>query len=77
MFRVAEFRFLVPLLRAQWRSYALGPLLVLLTSIFVVAIPKLVGVAIQHLESGIRVDLVFPLALAIVGVVLLRGITAF
>ncbi|MFN0057550.1 MAG: ABC transporter ATP-binding protein [Planctomycetota bacterium] len=77
MFRLADFAFLRPHLRPEAGSYLLGMLLVVLTSAFQVAVPKLVGLAIACLETGERSDLVSAFALAMVGAVLLRGVTAF
>lgn len=77
MFRVGEFRFLFPYVRQEWKSYAVGSVLILCTSFFLVAVPRLVGEAVQRLESGVRTDLVPALALAMIGAVLLRGLTAF
>ncbi len=77
MFPIAPFRFLFPYLRAERRLLAFGVFLVFVTSIFQVLVPKLVGAAIGRLESGIRVDLVPVLALAMIGAVLLRGVTSF
>lgn len=77
MFRVGEFRFLWPYLRAERRAYAIGMVLIVLTSFFLVAVPRLVGEAINALQTGVRIDLVTGLAFAMVGMALLRGLTAF
>ena len=77
MFRIGEFRFLWPLVRRELPSYAFGAVLIAATSAFLVAVPRLVGAAIECLATGSRIDLVGPLALALVGVALLRGLTAF
>ena len=77
MFPFRAFRFLAPLIREQRPIFALGVVLILLTSLSQVAVPRLVGLAIQKLESGIGVDLIGPIALAMVGAVLIRGLTSF
>ncbi|MFQ5653363.1 MAG: ABC transporter ATP-binding protein [Planctomycetota bacterium] len=77
MIPIRAFRFLMPMLRAERRSYVAGVVLILLTSIFLVWIPKLVGEAVTLLEGGAGIDQVKILALAVVGAVLLRGLTAF
>ena len=77
MFRIGEFRFLFPLMRREWPSFVVGTSLVFLTIYFMVWIPRLVGEAIHRLETGSRVDLIGSISLAIIGVVLLRGITSF
>lgn len=77
MFPFRAFRFLAPLIREQRPIFAIGVVLILLTSLSQVAVPRLVGLAIQKLESGIGVDLIGPIALAMVGAVLIRGLTSF
>ena len=77
MFPFRAFRFLAPLIREQRPIFAIGVVLILLTSLSQVAVPRLVGLAIQKLESGIGVDLIGPIALAMVGAVLIRGLTTF
>lgn len=71
MFPFRAFRFLAPLIREQRPIFAIGVVLILLTSLSQVAVPRLVGLAIQKLESGIGVDLIGPIALAMVGAVLI------
>ena len=77
MFPFRAFRFLAPLVREQRPIFAIGVVLILLTSLSQVAVPRLVGLAIQKLESGIGIDLIGPIALAMVGAVLIRGLTSF
>ncbi len=77
MFPIRAFRFLIPYLREERRLLFVGVFLILATSFFQVAVPSLVGEAIRRLESGIRVDLVPLLALAMIGSILLRGVTSF
>ena len=77
MFPFRAFRFLAPLIREQRPIFAIGVVLILLTSLSQVAVPRLVRLAIQKLESGIGVDLIGPIALAMVGAVLIRGLTSF
>ena len=77
MFPFRAFRFLAPLIREQRPIFAIGIVLILLTSLSQVAVPRLVGLAIQKLESGIGIDLIVPIALAMVGAVLIRGLTSF
>jgi len=77
LFPFRAFRFLAPLIREQRPIFAIGVVLILLTSLSQVAVPRLVGLAIQKLESGIGVDLIGPIALAMVGAVLIRGLTSF
>lgn len=77
MLRLDAYRFLWPYVRAEWRAYSGGALLILGTSFFVNAVPWLIGQAIGRLQSGIRIDLVGPIALVMMGAVLLRGLTAF
>ncbi|MGB1396252.1 MAG: ABC transporter ATP-binding protein [Planctomycetota bacterium] len=77
MFPFRAFRFLAPLIREQRPIFAIGVVLILLTSLSQVAVPRLVGLAIQKLESGIGVDMIGPIALAMVGAVLIRGLTSF
>ncbi len=74
---VAYHRFLWPFVRQELGAYLLGALLILLSSGFLVGVPALVGEAITCLETGVRVDMVPLLALAMVGVVLLRALTAY
>ena len=77
MFPFRAFRFLGPLVREQRPIFAIGVVLILLTSLSQVAVPRLVGLAIQKLETGIGVDFIGPIALAMVGAVLIRGLTSF
>ena len=77
MLRLADFKIVWPLVREERRSYLAGVVLVALTCAFWIAVPKLVGSAIQILETGARVDMVPRIALAILGAVLLRGITSY
>jgi ATP-binding cassette subfamily B multidrug efflux pump len=77
LFPFRAFRFLAPLIREQRPIFAIGIVLILLTSLSQVAVPRLVGLAIQKLESGIGIDLIAPIALAMVGAVLIRGLTSF
>ncbi|MGE3164531.1 MAG: ABC transporter ATP-binding protein [Planctomycetota bacterium] len=77
MFQPAAYRFIWPYLRDEWRAYVGGVFLILTTSFFVNAVPWLVGKAIGCLQSGIRTDLVDEIALAMIGAVLLRGLSAF
>lgn len=74
---IEPFRFLVPFAREERRYLLLGVGLVLATSAFQVLVPKLVGDAVGRLESGIRVDLVPVIALAMVGSAVMRGVTSF
>ena len=77
MFRLREFKFLYPLLREELRAYLFGTGLIVLTTLFQVAIPYVIGEAIGFLEFGSDIDLVPYLALVMLGAVLLRGLTAF
>ena len=71
------FRFLAPLVREQRPIFLVGIVLILLTSLSQVAVPRLVGLAIQKLESGVGLHLITPIAFAMVGAVLIRGLTSF
>ncbi|RTZ90541.1 MAG: hypothetical protein DSY92_06655, partial [Planctomycetota bacterium] len=71
------FRFLLPLVVREKAVISFGILLILVTSISQVAVPRLIGMAVERLESGIGIDLVIPIAMAMVGAVLIRGITSF
>jgi len=71
------FRFLVPMVKQEKSVIASGVLLILVTSICQVAVPRLIGVAVERLESGVGLDLVIPVAMAMLGAVLIRGVTSF
>ncbi|HIO65572.1 MAG TPA: ABC transporter ATP-binding protein, partial [Planctomycetes bacterium] len=71
------FRFLLPLVVREKAVISFGILLILVTSISQVAVPRLIGMAVERLESGIGIDLVIPVAMAMLGAVLIRGITSF
>jgi len=71
------FRFLLPLVVREKAVISFGILLILVTSISQVAVPRLIGMAVERLESGIGIDLVIPIAMAMLGAVLIRGITSF
>lgn len=77
MFPFRAFRFLAPLVREQRPIFLVGIVLILLTSLSQVAVPRLVGLAIQKLETGVGVHLITPIAFAMVGAVLIRGLTSF
>ena len=77
MFPFRAFRFLAPLVREQRPIFLVGIVLILLTSLSQVAVPRLVGLAIQKLESGVGLHLITPIAFAMVGAVLIRGLTSF
>ncbi|HIN79469.1 MAG TPA: ABC transporter ATP-binding protein, partial [Planctomycetes bacterium] len=77
MFPFAAFRFLAPFIRIERRAYLLGVILILVTSLLHVLVPWLVGKAIHILEVGEELTRVPEIALAMVGVVLLRGVTSF
>ncbi|MCI0652220.1 MAG: ABC transporter ATP-binding protein/permease [Planctomycetes bacterium] len=77
MFRIEGYRFLAPWFRPEWRAYGFGALLVAATSVFMVAIPKLVGEAVSSLESRAPIERVTWLAAAVVVAVLLRAATAY
>jgi len=71
------FRFLLPLLRRERTVILAGVFLILITSLSQVAVPRLVGMAVEKLESGIAINLVIPIAMAMLGAVLIRGLTSF
>ncbi len=71
------FRFLIPHLMRERTVLFAGVFLILITSLSQVAVPRMVGMAVENLETGIDLDLIVPLAMAMVGAVLLRGITSF
>lgn len=77
MFPFRAFRFLAPLVREQRPIFLVGIVLILLTSLSQVAVPRLVGLAIQKLETGVGLHLITPIAFAMVGAVLIRGLTSF
>ena len=77
MIPIRVFRFLIPYLREERRMIGLGIGLILLSSILQVSVPRLVGEAIDRLESGHRIDQVWMIALAMIGAMLLRGVTSF
>ena len=77
MFPFAAFRFLAPFIRIERRAYLLGVILILVTSLLHVLVPWLVGKAIHILEVGEELTRVPEIALVMVGVVLLRGVTSF
>lgn len=71
------FRFLIPLLLRERSIIIGGVFLILITSLCQVAVPRLIGLAVEKLETGIGIDLIFPIAMMMLGVVLIRGITSF
>ncbi|MCA8960142.1 MAG: ABC transporter ATP-binding protein [Planctomycetes bacterium] len=77
MFRLADFSLLVPFLKRERASYGLGVLLVAATSVCVVAVPRVLGFAVESLTTGIRTDRLPLLCFLLIGVVLLRGVTSF
>ncbi|MDE0960931.1 MAG: ABC transporter ATP-binding protein [Planctomycetota bacterium] len=77
MIPLRAFRFLVPLVKHERSVLAIGVLLILVTSISQVAVPRLIGLAVERLESGDGLDLVIPIAMAMLVAVLIRGITSF
>ncbi|MEM7168246.1 MAG: ABC transporter ATP-binding protein [Planctomycetota bacterium] len=77
MFQFAQFRFLYPYLWQEKRAYLIGATLTLVSTFFLVVNPRLIGEAIHILDEGSRPSRVPALAMAMVGAVLLRGLTAF
>jgi len=77
LFRLSDFRLVQPFVLRERRSYLIGAALVALTSWFVVTVPRVLGAAVECVTTGIRFDRLSVLCLALIGVVLLRGITSF
>ena len=77
MIPLKAFRFLLPLLRRERSVILIGIFMILVGSLSQVAIPRLVGLAVEKLESGIGIDMVIHIAMAMVGIVLIRCITSF
>ncbi|MEM7262869.1 MAG: ABC transporter ATP-binding protein [Planctomycetota bacterium] len=77
MLRLGDFSLLRPFVRRERWSYVVGVLLVAATSVCVVTVPQILGEAVESLTTGMRPDRLGLLCLALVGVVLLRGVTAF
>ena len=71
------FRFLLPLIVKERSILLIGAGLIVLSSLCQVAVPRLIGFAVDRLERGVGIDLVFPIAMSMLGIVLVRGITSF
>jgi ATP-binding cassette subfamily B protein len=77
LFPIAPFRFLFPALREERPALIAGVLLILATSVFQVLVPMFVGEAIGRLDAGVGTEGIPTLALWMVGVTCLRGVTSF